>query len=108
MRSRYSVTKKLLKLAVCAVAKYQYYCEVNFDSRGMPRGVYTFSTDDQKYTVRDYDIITRSDVVWRQGPGGGVKITKDRHIVYPLGYITSSKKHMKKFFWIKLQAKELA
>jgi hypothetical protein len=47
--------------------------------------------------------------VWCQGPRGGVKIVKDR-ITYPggvYGYITTNKKAMKEFAWIKLSARPL-
>lgn len=89
------------------MAKYQYYCEVAWDDPYMPRGVYTFSAEDGEFTSRNYDAIRRSNYVWRQGSKGGVKIIKDRHASYPYGYITNSEKHMKKFMWIKLQAREL-
>ena len=47
--------------------------------------------------------------VWCQGPRGGVKIVKDR-ITYPggvYGYITTNKKAMKEFAWVKLSARPL-
>jgi hypothetical protein len=91
------------------VVNYQYYCEVNWDRPGRPRGVYWFNSPDHKYATRSYhDAVQCSDVIWRQGPGGGVKVVKDRRAVYPVGYITSSEKHMKKFMFIKLTAKPLA
>ena len=108
MQFLFSVMKKLLKSAVCAVGKFRYYCEVRFDFPGRTSGVYTFSTDDHRFSSRDYEIIRHSDTVWRQGPGGGVKITKDRGIRYPVGYITRNAKYMEKFMWIKLQSKELS
>jgi outer membrane biogenesis lipoprotein LolB len=74
---------------------------------GLGQGVYTFSTDDEKFAFRDYHIIRNSHNVWRQGPKGGVKVVKDYSVAYPLGYITGNDKHMKKFMWIKMQAKEL-
>lgn len=90
------------------MANYQYYCEVNWDRPGRPRGVYTFSSPDHEYATRsNYDAVQCSDVIWRQGPGGGIKIVKDRRCNYPVGYITTNEKYMEKFMWIKLQAKEL-
>jgi len=89
------------------VANCQYYCEVRWDSPARARGVYTFSSPDNRFATRDYEIIRHSDYVWRQGPMGGVKIVKDRGCRYPVGYITNSKKYMEQFMWIKLQAKEL-
>jgi hypothetical protein len=109
MQCQCLVMKKLLKSAVCAVVNYQYYCEVDIEYPGHPRGIYTFSCPDHLYSSREYYHMVRiSNKIWRQGPKGGVKITKDRRALSPLGYITNSEKHMKKFLWIKLQAKELA
>ena len=50
-----------------------------------------------------------SDRVWMQGPRGGVKIVKDRINYYGgvYGYITTNKKAMKEFAWIKLSARPL-
>ena len=44
-----------------------------------------------------------------QGPRGGVKIVKDRINYYGgvYGYITTNKKAMKEFVWIKLSARPL-
>ena len=93
------------------MSNYQYYCEVNWDSPGRPRGIYTFDSPDHKYATRTYyNVVQLSDVIWRQGPKGGVKVVKDRrgtYRTYPLGYITSSKKHMERFLWVKLTAREL-
>jgi hypothetical protein len=90
---------------------YHYYCEVNWDQPGRPRGVYTFDSPDHKYATRSYyDAVQMSDVIWRQGPRGGVKVVKDRrgtYRTYPYGYVTSSKKHMERFMWVKLTAREL-
>ena len=49
-----------------------------------------------------------SDRVWRQGPKGGVKITKDRY--WWTGgspYITKNEDKMKEFMWVKLQAEAI-
>lgn len=109
MQFLFSVMKKLWKSAVCAVGKFRYYCEVKCDYPGRASGVYTFSTDDNKFTTRDYDIIRRSHIVWRQGPRGGVKITKDWGAYGGrFGYVTNNKKQMEKFMWIKLQSEELS
>jgi hypothetical protein len=51
-----------------------------------------------------------SDRIWMQGPRGGVKIVKDRINYYGgfgYGYITTNKKAMKEFTWIKLSARPL-
>jgi hypothetical protein len=91
------------------VAKYHYYCEVDWDRPDRPRGVYWFESPDHKYATKvHYNVVQFSSVIWRQGPGGGVKVVKDRRGTYPLGYVTSSEKHMKKFMMIKLTAKPLA
>jgi hypothetical protein len=87
---------------------YQYYCEINWERPNRPRGIYTFSSPDHKYATREYyDAVQFSDIIWRQGPKGGVKIVKDRRASYPVGYITSSEKHMKRFMMVKLTAREL-
>ena len=51
-----------------------------------------------------------SDRIWCQGPRGGVKIVKDRINYYGggvYGYITTNKKAIKEFAWIKLSARPL-
>jgi len=50
-----------------------------------------------------------SDRIWCQGPRGGVKIVKDKINYYGgvYGYITTNKKAMKEFTWIKLSARSL-
>ena len=48
--------------------------------------------------------------VWCQGPRGGVKIVKDRINYYGggvYGYITTNKKAIKEFAWVKLSARPL-
>lgn len=89
------------------MAKFHYYCEVKVSNPGLAQGIYTFGTDDQNFHTRDYYIIRNSHNVWRQGPRGGVKVIKDYGVYYPIGYITTNDEHMKKFMWIKMQAKEL-
>ena len=54
-------------------------------------------------------LLRESDMVYCQGPRGGVQIIKDR-ITYPggmYGYITNNNKAMKEFAWIKLSARHI-
>ena len=51
-------------------------------------------------------LLRESDMVYCQGPRGGVQIIKDR-ITYPsgmYGYITKDVDAMKEFVWVKLRA----
>ena len=84
---------------------YNYYCEVTYDRADIKPGVYSFSS--RKNSHLGYNrLITLSDKVWRQGPKGGVKIIKDRYTSFRYsGYVTTDEKLMKKFMWVKLQAR---
>lgn len=93
------------------MGQYTYYCEVKHPRVELAPGVYKIVAD------RDFNlgwfpqlnkVIQVSDRVWKQGPRGGVKIIKDRSWeLYPMGYITTDEKWMKKFAWVKLSAKSL-
>lgn len=92
---------------------YTYYCEVKDNYDGYKAGVYSVVSDrgvnsfNRPWFPTLNKIIQVSHRVWKQGPKGGVKIIKDRSWPYPMGYITSDEKWMKKFAWVKLSAKSL-
>ena len=90
---------------------YTYYCEVKNRIREYPEGVYKVVADkgiNARWFPELNRIITVSDRVWKQGPQGGVKIVKAPWSdLWPTGYITTNKKYMKEFSWIKLKAKEI-
>lgn len=82
---------------------YAYYCKVSRDYSDMKAGIYYFCNRHRFGSSNR--LLTISDIVWRQGPRGGVKIIKDRQM--SLGYITTNEELMKEFVWVKLQAQEL-
>lgn len=90
---------------------YTYYCEVRRRVREYPEGVYKVVADkgiDPRWFPALNRIITASDRVWKQGPKGGVKVVKAPwDHCWPFGYITTNKKYMKEFAWVKLRAKNL-
>lgn len=90
--------------------QYTYYCEVSRDRSDVKAGVYKVVASnkyDSPWFPKLNGLTAVSDRVWKQGPKGGVKIIKDRSWPYPMGYITSDEKWMKKFAWVKLSAKSL-
>lgn len=91
-----------------ADAVFTYYCKVTCVSEIDP-GIYSFrATRFGSSKVDILRLITLSEKVWRQGPKGGVKIYKDRvSHVFSIRYITKNQEEMKKFMWLKLQAKSL-
>jgi hypothetical protein len=85
---------------------YTYYCEVKDRIREYPQGVYKVVADNDQLFPAANRLITVSDRVWKQGPKGGVKIVRYRSWrLYPTGYITTNKKYMREFAWVKLKAK---
>lgn len=93
------------------MGQYTYYCEVKINRSDYKPGVYKVVADsgwNQAWFPKLNRLITVSERVWKQGPRGGVRIVKDRSWgMYPMGYITTNEKLMKKFAWIKLSAKTL-
>ena len=83
--------------------EFTYYCEVHQDRYHIKKGIYTYTSDRHKY-FKFLELVQFSDKVWRQGPRGGVKITKDRNEFATSQYVTKDEKLMKKFMWVKLQA----
>jgi len=52
-------------------------------------------------------MVMASDKVWRVGPKGGIKITKDRYWAYGESkYVTKDETKMKEFMWVKLKAQD--
>ena len=84
-------------------ADFTYYCEVHRDRYHIKKGIYTYTSDRRKY-FKFLELIQFSDKIWRQGPRGGVKITKSRDEFCKSQYITKNEELMKKFMWVKLQA----
>ena len=90
-----------------------YYFEVSKDYTDYidtyAAGVYSAVGYMGGYVGWQNRLAMNSNRIWCQGPRGGVKIVKDR-ISYPsgvYGYITTNKKAMKEFTWIKLSARSL-
>jgi hypothetical protein len=56
-------------------------------------------------------LLRDSDVVWCQGPRGGVRIVHINHLQWigprQYGYISQNSKAMQEFMWIKLKAQSL-
>jgi hypothetical protein len=91
------------------MGQYTYYCEVNHTRVDIAKGVYSVVAEkgiNHLWFPELNRLVTVSDRVWKQGPKGGIKIIKDRSCLYPMGYITTDEKWMKKFAWVKLKAKE--
>ena len=90
-----------------------YYFELHQDRTdyidSWKAGVYSTLGYVGGYTGWQNRLAINSDRVWCQGPRGGVKIVKDRINYYGgvYGYITTNKKAMKEFTWIKLSARSL-
>lgn len=93
------------------MGQYTYYCEINRDFVEFKAGVYKIVASGsfaRSWFPKLNQTIQFSNRVWKQGPRGGVKIVKDRNWdLSPTGYITQNEEWMKKFFWIKLKAKEI-
>lgn len=91
------------------MGRYVYYCEVNHKKIDIAKGVYSVVADkgiNHAWWPQLNRLITASDRVWKQGPKGGVKIVKASWSdLWPMGYITTDEKWMKKFTWVKLKAK---
>ena len=85
------------------MGKFSYYCEVHKDRQDIKKGIYLYSAD-RRNTFDYLRLISVSDKIWRQGPRGGVRITKDRNERQPSQYITKNEELMKQFMWVKLQA----
>ena len=90
-----------------------YYFELHQDRTdyidSWKAGVYSAQGYVGGYTGWQNRLVHNSDRVWMQGPRGGVKIVKDRINYYGgvYGHITTNKKAMKEFTWIKLSARPL-
>ena len=90
-----------------------YYFELHQDRTdyidSWKAGVYSTLGYVGGYTGWQNRLAINSDRVWCQGPRGGVKIVKDRINYYGgvYGYITTNKKAMKEFTWVKLSARAL-
>ena len=73
-------------------------------------GVYSAAGYMGGYVGWQNRLAINSDRIWCQGPRGGVKVVKDRINYYGggvYGYITTNKKAMKEFAWVKLSARPL-
>ena len=91
-----------------------YYFEVSKDYTDYidtyAAGVYSAVGYMGGYVGWQNRLAMNSNRIWCQGPRGGVKIVKDRINYYGggvYGYITTNKKAMKEFAWIKLSARPL-
>ena len=90
------------------MAMNTYYFEIRDSVRAITPGVYSCRVDIRRFSHYQIEHYQLSDRVWQQGPRGGVKIVKERGWgLYPMGYITTNPKWMKKFTWVKLQAQPL-
>lgn len=105
----FSLTKKLWKSAVCAVAKYRYY--------GI-KDDYTWclSSHENPTHLRWFlpKLFQDSELVWCQGPQGGVRLLHyDWHKSFRTGfrthgYITNNAQAMQEFMWVKLKAQDIS
>ena len=96
------------------VNRCMYYFELQRDRTdyidSWKAGVYSTVGYVGGYTGWQNRLAINSDRVWCQGPRGGVKIVKDRINYYGggvYGYITTNKKAIKEFAWVKLSARPL-
>lgn len=92
------------------MGRHTYYCEILGNYGGYTTGVYKVVADkgiNRTWFPQLNRVMSFSDRVWKQGPKGGVKIVKSRSWPYPMGYITTDEKWMKKFVWVKLKAQVL-
>jgi hypothetical protein len=92
------------------MGRHTYYCEILGNYGDYTTGVYKVVADKEingRWFPQLNRVMSFSDRVWKQGPKGGVKIVKSRSWPYPVGYITTDEKWMKKFTWIKLKAQAL-
>ena len=94
--------KKLWKSARCAVANYQYYCEVIVGNGGYQPGVYTFNVD-PKYGMwgKHSRLVQMSYWVWKEKEDCVFWI-KNRSKPTP-DKLTDDE--LKEFMWTKLKAK---
>ena len=87
--------------------EYTFYCVVSKDypQLDISAGTYRFTSNSTYH--RNTKMVMASDRVWRVGPKGGVKITKNH---YWAGggspYVTKDEEKMKQFMWVKLQAQD--
>jgi hypothetical protein len=101
--------KKLLKLAKCAVAKFNVYYELadcvveNATVLGMKGKYFTLCNQDQDNKIPQihYQLARSSERVWHEFDNGDVGLVKSRHtnIFSPVD--------MREFMWIKLASKAL-
>ena len=87
---------------------YTFYCVVSKDRPQLDISAGTYRFTSMSTYHRNTKMVMASDRVWRQGPKGGVKITKDRYW-WSGGspYVTKDEEKMKQFMWVKLQAQEI-
>lgn len=89
------------------MAEYTFYCVVSKDRPQLEISAGTYRFTSMSTYHRNTKIVAASDKVWRVGPKGGVKITKDRyHLFGSSKYVTKDETQMKQFMWVKLQAQE--
>ena len=87
--------------------EYTFYCVVSKDHPRLDISAGTYRFTSMSTYHRNNKIVVASDRVWRVGPKGGVKITKDQY--WWTGgspYITKNEEKMKEFMWVKLKAQD--
>lgn len=106
----FSPTKKLWKSVACAVANYRYYGVADdhawyLDSPSDPTGMRWYVPN----------LFQKSDLVWCEGPRGGIRFIHQNWNVMTtgwefrkVGYITNNTKAMQEFMWVKLKAQNIS
>lgn len=93
------------------MAKYHYYGVLNEDAWHLES--YNPPKIEQWYQPK---LFTNSDLIWCQGPKGGVRLVHeswdhtikgDGTLFRKHGYITTHPEAIKEFMWVKLRAKDL-
>jgi hypothetical protein len=110
MLCQFSVTKRLWKSVVCAVAKYHYHY---YGVKGEDAWHLASNTRPNLMSWYSPKLLAGSDLVWCQGLRGGVRLVHsnwmlgDPNTFRKYGYITTDHEAMKEFMWVKLRAREL-
>jgi hypothetical protein len=109
MLFRSSQKKRLLRLAVCAVANYHYHY---YGVRGDEAWHLASNTRPNLMSWFSPKVVEGSDIVWCQGSKGGVRLVhvdwmKNAFEFRKYGYITTDPEAMKEFAWAKLRARDL-
>lgn len=93
------------------MAHYTYYCEVTRRRNDVESGVYKIVADNSfmgPWFPKLNRLMSFSEYVWKEGPRGGIKISKAPwNQLCPMGYVAKDSEWMKRFFWTKLKAKTL-